>query len=197
MNIKYDREHLHDLLVLAEKNYDNVKSQTSVRDIEHNSKLKRQNTSIQSIVTEKRTLENQIKNKNKEIEELNLRIQKMEGYHKRDIEQLQARLAEEQSRYKKWLDDQAKVSKAAADEADALRDVNRQLEKKLKDEREAFERQIGAKNAEIEERRLKISHLEGAVDELKRQHGHLDSKLKVEVGNMEKTNLELTAIMNS
>jgi hypothetical protein len=35
------------------------------------------------------------------------------------------------------------------------------------------------------------------VEELKRQHGHLDSKLKVEVGNLEKTNLEMTAIMNS
>jgi chromosome segregation ATPase len=181
MNIKYDREHqqLHDLLVLAGKNFENAKSQTSIRDIEHNSKLKRQNTSIQGIVTEKRSLENQIKNKNKEIEELNLRIQKMDGYHKRDLEQLQARLAEEQGRYKKWLDDQAKVSKAAADEAEALRDVNRQLEKKLKDEREAADRQLGAKNAEIEEKRLKIAHLEGAVDELKRQHGHLDSKLKV------------------
>lgn len=181
MNIKYDREHqqLHDLLVLAGKNFENAKSQTSIRDIEHNSKLKRQNTSIQGIVTEKRSLENQIKNKNKEIEELNLRIQKMDGYHKRDLEQLQARLAEEQGRYKKWLDDQAKVSKAAADEAEALRDVNRQLEKKLKDEREAADRQLGTKNAEIEEKRLKIAHLEGAVDELKRQHGHLDSKLKV------------------
>jgi hypothetical protein len=68
MNVKYDREHqqLHDLLVLADKNYDNVKSQTSIRDIEH-SKLKRQNTNIQGIINEKRSLENQIKNKNKEI----------------------------------------------------------------------------------------------------------------------------------
>jgi hypothetical protein len=67
MNVKYDREHqqLHDLLVLADKNYDNVKSQTSIRDIEHNSKLKRQNTNIQGIINEKRSLENQIKNKNK------------------------------------------------------------------------------------------------------------------------------------
>jgi septal ring factor EnvC (AmiA/AmiB activator) len=96
MNVKYDREHqqLHDLLVLADKNYDNVRSQTSIRDIEHNSKLKRQNTNIQGIVNEKRSLENQIKSKNKEIEELNLRIQKMEGYHKRDLEQLQTRLGE-------------------------------------------------------------------------------------------------------
>jgi len=52
MNIKYEREHqqLHDLLVLAEKNYDNAKSQTSIRDIEHNSKLKRQNTNLLDIV---------------------------------------------------------------------------------------------------------------------------------------------------
>lgn len=35
------------------------------------------------------------------------------------------------------------------------------------------------------------------MDELKRQHGHLDSKLKVEVGNMEKTNLETAAMMNN
>jgi hypothetical protein len=96
MNVKYDREHkqLNDLLLLAEKNYDNVKSQTSIRDIEHGSKLKRHNTSINNIMLEKRNLENQIKNKNKEIEELNLRIEKMNGYHKRDLEQLQNRLNE-------------------------------------------------------------------------------------------------------
>lgn len=151
INLKYDREHqqLHDLLALAEKNYDNVRSQTSIRDIEHNSKLKRQNTSIQSIVGEKRSLENQIKNKNKEIEELNLRIQKMEGYHKRDLDQLQARLNEEQVRYKKWLEEQTRTSKAASDENEDLRNQIKNLEKKLRDERDALERQVATKGQEV------------------------------------------------
>lgn len=35
------------------------------------------------------------------------------------------------------------------------------------------------------------------MDELKRQHGHLESKIKVEVGNIEKTNLETSAMMNA
>lgn len=151
INLKYDREHqqLHDLLALAEKNYDNVRSQTSIRDIEHNSKLKRQNTSIQSIVGEKRSLENQIKNKNKEIEELNLRIQKMEGYHKRDLDQLQARLNEEQVRYKKWLEEQTRTSKAASDENEDLRNQIKNLEKKLRDERDGLERQVATKGQEV------------------------------------------------
>lgn len=129
MNVKYDREHkqLNDLLMLAEKNYENVRSQTSIRDIEHGSKLKSHNISLSSIMLEKRNLENQIKNKNKEIEELNLRIEKMNGYHKRDLEQLQARLAEEQAKYRKFLDEQAKSAKASADEAESLRAANRAL----------------------------------------------------------------------
>ncbi len=123
MTLKFQAEHkqLNDLIMLHEKNYDNARSQTSIRDIEHGSKLKRHNTSVGLMINEKRNLENQIKNKNKQIEELNLRIQKMELYHKKDIDALNARLAEEQARYKKWLDDQAKVSKQAADDAEALR----------------------------------------------------------------------------
>lgn len=128
---------------------------------------------------------------------MNLRIQKMEGYHKRDLDQLQARLTEEQTRYKKWLEEQTKTSKASADENEDLRNQIKNLEKKLRDEKDGLERQLAAKGQEVEEKRLKIAQLEGAVDELKRQHGHLDSKVKVEVGNMEKTNLELTAIMNN
>jgi len=62
---------------------------------------------------------------------------------------LQTRITEEQARYKNWLDEQAKTSKAAADEAEALRQTIRQLEKKVKDEREVADRQLGAKNAEI------------------------------------------------
>lgn len=58
MNVKYDREHkqLNDLLLLAEKNYENVQSHTSLRHIEHGSKLKRHNTSVNSIISEKRNL---------------------------------------------------------------------------------------------------------------------------------------------
>jgi len=40
-------------------------------------------------MNEKRNLEKQIMNKNKEIETLNLRIQKLEGFHKREVEKLE------------------------------------------------------------------------------------------------------------
>jgi SMC interacting uncharacterized protein involved in chromosome segregation len=170
--------------MLAEKNDENVRSQTSICDIEHDSKLKRHNTSLSSIMLEKRNLENQIKNKNKEIEKANLRIEKMNGYHKRDLEQLQARLGEEQAKYRNFLDEQAKTSKANSEEAENLRAANRALEKKLKDSTIASDAALAAKDKEFQKRRLKIANLEGAVEELKRQHGHLDSKLKVEVGNL-------------
>lgn len=43
---------------------------------------------MKQIMNEKRSLEGQIQNKNKEIEALNLKVQQMQGLHKRDIEKL-------------------------------------------------------------------------------------------------------------
>lgn len=67
MNLKYDKEHqqLNELILMAEKKFENAQSATSIRDIEHTAKTKKQNTSFQSIFAEKRNLENQIANKNK------------------------------------------------------------------------------------------------------------------------------------
>lgn len=45
--------------------------------IEHNTKFQNSNQTQKQLVLEKRNLEKQIENKNKEIETLNLRIQKL------------------------------------------------------------------------------------------------------------------------
>ena len=41
---------------------------------------------------EKRALESQIANKNREIEALNLRIEKMLGFHKREVSKLEEQI---------------------------------------------------------------------------------------------------------
>lgn len=47
---------------------------------------------IKELVNEKRNLEKQIENKNKEIEALNLKVQKMEGFNKREVSKLEAEI---------------------------------------------------------------------------------------------------------
>ena len=44
---------------------------------------------MKQVMAEKRHLETQILNKNKEIESLNLKVQQMLGLHKRDIDKLE------------------------------------------------------------------------------------------------------------
>lgn len=80
---------------MAEKNFQNAHSATSLRDIDHSAKTKKQHTSFEEKIAEKRTLEAQIVNKNKEIEALNLRIQKMQGHHEKQIADLEKRHAED------------------------------------------------------------------------------------------------------
>lgn len=44
---------------------------------------------MKQLMNEKRNLENTINNKNKEIENLNLKVQKMTGFHDRAISKLE------------------------------------------------------------------------------------------------------------
>ena len=48
MNLKYEREHqqLNELILMAEKNFQNAHSATSLRDIEHSAKTKKQHTTF-------------------------------------------------------------------------------------------------------------------------------------------------------
>lgn len=58
MNLKYEREHqqLNELILMAEKNFQNAHSATSLRDIEHSAKTKKQHTTFEEKIAEKRNL---------------------------------------------------------------------------------------------------------------------------------------------
>jgi hypothetical protein len=55
------------------------------------------------MIAEKRELEVQIANKNQEIEALNLRIEKMTGFHKREISKLEEDIINLKEDHQKWL----------------------------------------------------------------------------------------------
>lgn len=88
--IKYEREHqqLQDLLMLHEKSIESQTSKISMTQIEHTQTLQAKAIDMKQMMAEKRSLESQIANKNKEIEALNLRIEKMMGFHKREVSKL-------------------------------------------------------------------------------------------------------------
>lgn len=71
-----------------EKEIEGCTSKASLTHISHNQQLQTRNLDMKQIMNEKRSLEGQIQNKNKEIEALNLKVQQMQGLHKRDIEKL-------------------------------------------------------------------------------------------------------------
>ena len=57
-------------------------------------------------MNEKRSLESQIDNKNKEIESLNLKIQKMEGFQRREVNQLEQEISKLKEQHQEWIDRQ-------------------------------------------------------------------------------------------
>lgn len=57
---------------------------------------------------ERRNLENTIARKNKEIEALNMKVQQMQGFHKRAIDKLDSELDDIKNEHNKWLERQQK-----------------------------------------------------------------------------------------
>jgi uncharacterized protein HemX len=83
-----DVQLMRDQVALHEKNYENQTSKASLTHISHNQQVQKQTLNFKEIINEKRNLEKQIENKNKEIDALNLKVQKMEGFHKREVSKL-------------------------------------------------------------------------------------------------------------
>lgn len=99
---------MRDQIALHEKNYENQTSKASLTHISHNQQIQQRNFNQKQLIEEKRMLEKQIENKNKEIEALNLKVQKMEGFHKREIQKLQKEIDSLKIVHQSWLDTQAK-----------------------------------------------------------------------------------------
>lgn len=80
-----DVQLMRDQVALHEKNYENQTSKASLTHISHNQQVQRQVISHKELMQEKRQLEKQIENKNKEIEALSLKLEKMRGFHAREV----------------------------------------------------------------------------------------------------------------
>lgn len=73
-----DVQSMRDQISLYEKNLENQTSKASLTHISHNNQIQKRNVSEKEAMLEKRYLEKQIENKNKEIETLNLKVLKLE-----------------------------------------------------------------------------------------------------------------------
>lgn len=94
---------LKNVVAQREKEIECHTSKASLTHIEHNQLLQTRNLNMKQIMAEKRNLENQIQSKNREIEALNLKVQQMQGLHKRDIEKLEEELDKVKADHDKWL----------------------------------------------------------------------------------------------
>lgn len=83
-----DVQMMRDQISLHEKNYENQTSKASLTHISHNNQIQQRNVNQKELIIEKRNLEKQIENKNREIEALNLKVQKLEGFNKREVSKL-------------------------------------------------------------------------------------------------------------
>lgn len=99
---------MRDQIAMHEKNYENQTSKASLTHISHNNIMQQKNVNTKELMAEKRNLEKQIENKNKEIETLNLRLQKVEGFHKNEVAKLEKEISDLKNNHQDWLDKQAK-----------------------------------------------------------------------------------------
>ena len=99
---RVQREHKN-VISHREKELEGHTSKVSLTHIEHNQQLQSRNINMKQLMTEKRNLENTITNKNKEIETLNLKVQKMTGFHDRAIAKLEEELDNVKKEHNQWL----------------------------------------------------------------------------------------------
>ena len=99
-----DLGQMRDQITMHEKNYENQTSKGTALNISQNDFAQKQTNTHKSLMNEKRTLEKQIQNKNKEIEALNLKVQKLEGYHKKEIQKLEEDIVKLKNSHLDWID---------------------------------------------------------------------------------------------
>ena len=99
-----DLGQMRDQITMHEKNYENQTSKGTALNISQNDFAQKQTNTHKSLMNEKRTLEKQIQNKNKEIEALNLKVQKLEGYHKKEIQKLEEDIVKLKNHHLDWID---------------------------------------------------------------------------------------------
>lgn len=192
-----DVQLMRDQIALHEKNYENQTSKASLTHISHNQQLQQRNVNFKELINEKRNLEKQIENKNKEIEALNLKVQKMEGFHKREISKLEAEVDELKKIHQDWLNKQAAENEAWNQERSELKEKAHQTELKFKRQVDATDALENKLKKEIEKRNLEIADLKGKIQELTNKIGALGGDLKVAAEGAEKTKLEHESLLNT
>lgn len=101
--------------------------------IEHNQLLQTRNINMKQLMTEKRNLENTINGKNKEIEALNLKVQQMLGFHKREIDKLEEEITAIKNEHDAWIKRQEKETNDWHDERSELNKKIESLNKMVDD----------------------------------------------------------------
>lgn len=88
---------------------------------------------MKQLMEEKRNLQKTIERKSKEIEELNLKVQQMQGFHKRAIDKLDSELDDVKAEHSKWLERQQKETEEWHGERNELNQKIEQLHKNIHD----------------------------------------------------------------
>ena len=95
---------MRDQVAMHEKNYENQTSKGTAAHISHIDLTQKQNLSQKQLMNEKRSLEKQLHDKNKEIEALNLRIEKQTAYHQREVKKLEEDLNSLKDLHQDWVE---------------------------------------------------------------------------------------------
>lgn len=158
-----DVQMMRDQVALHEKNYESQTSKASLTHISHNQQIQQRNLTQKELINEKRNLEKQIENKNKEIEALNLKVQKMDGFHKREIDKLEKEIDELKKQHQNWLDTQIKENEDWTKERSELKERAHELDLKFKKQVDATEALENKLNKELEKKNIEISELKGRI----------------------------------
>ena len=129
MKVIHERDvaQMRDTVAMHEKHGENLTSKASLTHISHGKTIQQHTIDVKSIMAEKRSLEKQIENKNKEIESLNLKVQKMEGFHSREVKQLEAEVNKLKEQHQEWVDRQARENEDWNEERSQLKERAHEL----------------------------------------------------------------------
>ena len=192
-----DLAQMRDQVAMHEKNYENQTSKGTAIHISHNDLVQKQTMTHKELMNEKRSLEKQLANKNKEIEALNLKIQKMEGFQKRETQKLEEEIVKLKNAHQDWIDKQTEENEDWNRERGELKERAHQLDLKLKRQTDAAVEQEDRLKKELENRKIEIAELKGLVVEMQSKLGVANSDLMVAAEGAERTRLDHESLLNN
>jgi DNA repair exonuclease SbcCD ATPase subunit len=198
-SVGHDRvqRELKNVVNQREKEIEGHTSKASLTHISHNQLLQTRNIDMKSLMEEKRNMENKINKKNQEIETLNLKVQQMQGFHKRAIDKLDEEINDIKKEHNDWLERQARETNEWHAERKELNDKIDELNKTIHDIKKINSDREHKLQETIDQKGMEIANLNGVIEELEKKVRQLASKNQVEVENVEKTMLETRTLMNT